>query len=175
MGAQGFEPKIEAFRKISSISVKQRYLAETKEIIMGDYTNEVSIISTLLRNIIDELNKLQSGAQSLTTTQKNLGISQPKIEQKRMKKDLEDPILGPQVARQPALLMQSMQPAPAAPTGEQGTMQIGNPEGTPGSDGKSLPNTPNQNKTTASPNGAVAANNQRAGGASAIPVNPIVP
>ena len=174
-------PKIKRWQKAlrslnkNILVLLEKYWPETKEIIMGDYTNEVSIISTLLRNIIDELNKLQSGAQSLTTTQKNLGISQPKIEQKRMKKDLEDPILGPQVARQPALLMQSMQPAPAAPTGEQGTMQIGNPEGTPGSDGKSLPNTPNQNKTTASPNGAVAANNQRAGGASAIPVNPIVP
>jgi len=175
-------PKIKRWQKAlrslnkNILILLEKYWPETKDIIIGDYTNEVSIISTLLRNIIDELNKLQSGAQSLTTTQKNLGVPQPKIEQKRMKKDLSDPILGPQVARQPALLMAAIQPPPAPPSGEQGTMQFANPEGqgTPGSEGNQMPNTPNQNKTTASPAGAVAANNQRAGGAAAIPVNPIV-
>lgn len=134
------------------------YWPETKEIIMGDYTNEVSIISTLLRNIIDELNKLQSGVQSLSTTQKNIGVPQPKIEQKRMKKDLSDPLLGPQIARQPGLL------------------NIQGPETQPGAvgeDGNQLPAAPNQVGTAASPEGALAALNQRAGGGAAIPVNPI--
>jgi hypothetical protein len=136
------------------------YYPETKEIIMGDYTNEVSIISTLLRNIIDELNKLQAGVQSLTTTQKNLGIPQPKIEQKRMKADLADPVLGPQVARQPGLL------------------QMNNPEAsmppTEGENGGGMFPSPNQAGTSASPEGAIAGNNQRAAaGATPAPaVNP---
>ena len=136
------------------------YFPETKEIIMGDYTNEVSIISTLLRNIIDELNKLQSGVQSLTTTQKNLGIPQPKIEQKRMKQDLADPVLGPQTARQPGLL------------------QIQNPESamppTEGEGGSGLPPSPNQAGASASAGGAIAGANQRAAGG-AIPAAAITP
>jgi len=138
----------------------EKYWPETKEIIMGDYTNEVSIISTLLRNIIDELNKLQSGVQSLSTTQKNIGIPQPKIEQKKMKKDLGDPMLGPQIARQPGLL-QVQSPESMAPS--------------MGSDGNQLPQVPNQASTPASAEGAIAAGNQRAGGGAPVPVNPITP
>jgi len=131
---------------------------ETEEIIMGDYSNEVSIISTLLRNIIDELNKLQSGIQSLTTTQKNVGIPQPKIEQKVMKKDLRDPVLGPQHARQPGMLMTQIQ-SPEAGV-----------EGTPGSEGQqNTPGTPNQGNTVAGPEGAAVAANQRASGGAAPP------
>jgi hypothetical protein len=137
----------------------EKYWPQSKQIIMGDYTNEVSIISTVLRNIVDEINKLQSGTQSLTTTQKNLGIPQPKIEQKRMKKDLSDPILGPQFARQPGILQQTQM---SSPEGEPGT---------PGSEGQGLPNVPNQGGARgASPEGSVTANNQRAGGAAPVPV-----
>jgi len=129
---------------------------ETKEIIMEDYNNEITLVSTLLRNIIDEINKFQSGLQSLTTTQKNLGIPQPKIEQKRMKKDLADPVLGPQTARQPGMLQ----------------TQIQNPEGSmEGSgEGEGLPSTPNQGHTAAGQEGAVVAENQRAAGAAPSPV-----
>jgi len=141
------------------LKLLELYWPETKEVVMSDYTNEVNIISTLLRNIVDELNKLQSSTQSLTTTMKNLGIPQPKIEQKRMKMDLMDPVLGPQIARQPGLLAQSM--------------QMMNPQegegGTPGSDGNGLPNTPNQGFTRTSPDGAVAAGNQQASGAAPTP------
>ena len=159
-------PKIKryqkALRELNSniLRLLEIYYPETKEIIMGDYNSEVNIISTLLRNIIDELNKMQSGVQSLTTTQKNLGIPQPKIEQKRMKQDLMDPVLGPQTARQPGLL------------------QINNPESavppTEGEGGGGLPSSPNQAGTSASPEGAIAGANQRAaGGASPAPaVNP---
>ena len=132
----------------------ERYFPETKMVIMGDYTSEVSVISTLLRNIIDELNKMQSGVQSLTTTQKNLGIPQPKIEQKRMKKDLMDPLLGPQTARQPGLL----------------NVQMQNPEGSDvPEEGEGLPGTPNQGGTEAGPEGAVRGANQRASGAAPPP------
>jgi len=136
------------------------YYPETKEIIMGDYNNEVNIISTLLRNIIDELNKLQSGVQSLTTTQKNLGIPQPKIEQKRMKRDLSDPILGPQTARQPGLLQMNNPEASMPPTEGEG--------------GAGLPASPNQAGASASPEGAIAGANQRAA-AGAMPAPAITP
>ena len=140
----------------------EKYWPETKEVIMGDYSSEVSIISTLLRNIIDELNKLQSGVQSLTTTQTNIGINQPKIEQKRMKRDLMDPILGPQTARQPGILQVTMQSQEQEP-------------GAVGEDGQQLPPSPNQGGTTAGPEGAVAGANQRAGGGAPVPTHPITP
>jgi len=159
-------PKIKRYQKAlrslnrNIFKLLEIYYPETKEIIMGDYVNEVSIISTLLRNIIDELNKMQSGVQSLTTTQKNLGIPQPKIEQKRMKQDLSDPVLGPQTARQPGLL----------------NVQLQNPESsmppTEGSEGGGLPSVPNQGGTSASPGGSIAGANQRAAGG-AMPVNAI--
>jgi len=144
---------------VNIFKLLEKYWPETKEIIMGDYTNEVSIISTLLRNIIDELNKLQSGVQSLTTTQKNLGIPQPKIEQKRMKRDLKDPLLGPQIARQPGILLQP-------PPEEQ--------QGTPGSNDQGLGPAPG-NQTSAGQEGAVNMANQHATGGAAVPVNPITP
>ena len=137
------------------LKLMELYWPETKEVIMGDYSSKVSIISTLLRNIIDELNKMQAGVQSLTTTQRNLGIPQPKIEQKVMRRDLSDPILGPQTARQPGLLrIQS-------PEGQQGT---------PGSNGEqNLPPAPNQTGVASSQEAALAAANQQAGGAAPIP------
>lgn len=152
-------PKIKRFQKaLRSLNknifvLLERYYPETKDIIAGDYNSEVNIISTLLRNIIDELNKLQSGVQSLTTTQKNLGIPQPKIEQKRMKQDLMDPILGPQTARQPGLL---------APPPE----SVSQP--TPGSNGGGLPPAPG-NQPMVGQAGAVAAGNQQTGAAAAVP------
>lgn len=176
-------PKIKRWQKAlrslnrNILKLYEKYWPETKVIIMGDYNNKVSIISTLLRNIIDELNKLQSGVQSLTTTQTNVGIPQPKIEQKRMKRDLADPVLGPQFARQPALLPQQQPPAAPQLPGGMPNAQMTNPEGavSTSSDGTQLPNVPNQNKTTASPSGSVAASNQRASGGAAIPVNSIIP
>lgn len=153
-------PRIKRYQKAlrslnrNILKLIEIYWPETKDIIGGDYTNEVNIISTLLRNIIDELNKLQSGVQSLTTTQKNIGVPQPKIEQKRMRKDLSDPILGPQVARQPGLL------------------QIQSPEqepGATGSDGNQLPSAPNQAAVPSSANGSVTAGNQRAAQGAPVP------
>ena len=152
-------PRIKRYQKAlrslnkNIFKLMERYWPETKEIIMGDYMSEVNIISTLLRNIVDELNKLQAGVQSLTTTQKNLGIPQPKIEQKRMRKDLMDPVLGPQTARQPGLLMQP------GPEGQPGT---------PGSNDQGMPPVPG-NQISVGQQGAVAMANQQAGGAAATP------
>lgn len=142
------------------LKLTELYWPDMKEICMGDYTNEVTIVSTILRNIIDELNKFQSSVQSLTTTQRNLGIPQPRIEQKIMKRDLADPVLGPQIARQPALLAPQIQ-------GGEGT------SGTPGSNGETgLPSAPNQTGTTSSPQGAVNMANQQSNAAPVPTVNP---
>jgi len=156
-------PRIKRYQKAlrslnkNIFKLMETYWPETKEIIMGDYSSEVNIISTLLRNIVDELNKLQAGVQSLTTTQTSLGIPQPKIEQKRMRRDLMDPILGPQIARQPGILMQT------SPEGQPGT---------PGSNDQGLPPSPG-NQISVGQQGAVAmANQQAAGGATTPQVTP---
>lgn len=155
-------PKIKRYQKsLRSLNknifrLMERYWPETKQIIMGDYNSEVSIVSTLLRNIVDELNKLQAGVQSLITTQKNLGIPQPKIEQKKMKKDLMDQILGPQIARQPGLLIHQ------GPEGEQAT---------PGSNGQGMPPAPG-NQISVGQQGAVNMANQQASNAAVPQVNP---
>lgn len=125
------------------------YFPVTKKIIMGDYRNKVYLPTTLLRNIIDTINKFQSGLISQDTAMREAGVAQPKMEQKLMKKNLMDPILGPQTARQPSLL----------PRLTEGQNQGGeNPMPQPG------------NQPAASQAGAVAAGNQQASGAAPTPV-----
>jgi hypothetical protein len=125
------------------------YYPETKKIIMGDYRNEVFMPATLLRNIVDTINKLQSGIISQDTAMREAGVAQPNLEKKLMKKDLTDPILGPQIARQPALL----------PRLSEGQNQPGEtPMPAPG------------NQPGASQGGAVASVNQSASGAAPVPV-----
>jgi hypothetical protein len=80
------------------------YYPETKGIIGKDYRNQVFIPSTLLRNIVDTINKLQAGLISQDTAMREAGVNQPALERKIMRRDLEDPVIGPQVARQPSLL-----------------------------------------------------------------------
>lgn len=124
------------------------YFPETKAIIEGDYRNKVHLPTTLLRNIIDTINKFQSGLISQETAMREAGVSQPKLEKKLMKKDLLDPVLGPQVARQPSLL-------PRLSEGQNGGGE--NPIPAPG------------NAPGASQTGAVAANNQQGSGAAPVP------
>ena len=147
-------PRIKRFR--SSLQTLNRnilrlyelYFPETKLVIGGDYRNNVYLPATLLRNIIDTINKFQSGLISQDTAMREAGVSQPKLEQKLMRKGLMDPILGPQIARQPALL----------PRLSEGQNQPGqNPMPAPG------------NQPGASAAGAVAANNQQASGAAPTP------
>ncbi len=124
------------------------YFPETKKIIEGDYRNEVYLPTTLIRNIVDTINKFQSGLISQTTAMREAGVAQPKLERKMMAKDLEDPVLGPQVARQPSLLPQ-LQP-------DQNT-QGEQPIPAPG------------NAPAAGQEGAVNSNNQKASGAASVP------
>ncbi len=130
------------------LKLYELYFPETKKIIEGDYRNEVNLPTTLIRNIVDTINKFQAGIISQTTAMREAGVAQPKLERKMMAKDLEDPVLGPQVARQPSLLPQL----------QQDQNQPGdNPNPAPG------------NAPAASQEGAVAANNQQASGAAKTP------
>lgn len=86
------------------LKLYEMYYPETKQIIEGDYRNEVFLPTTLLRNIVDTINKFQSGLISQDTAMREAGVAQPNLERRVMKRDLMDPILGPQVARQPQLL-----------------------------------------------------------------------
>ena len=143
-------PRIKRFRtelqEMNSdiLKLAEQYFPQTKLFIDGDYRNKVYLPVTLLRNIVDTINKLQSGIISQETAMREAGVQQPKMEKKLMIKDLQDPVLGPQIARQPALL-------PRLNEGEnQGGEQ---PIPGPG------------NAPSASQSGAIAANAQQASGA----------
>ena len=103
-------PRIKRFRKelqemnTDILKLAEIYFPDTKIFIDGDYRNKVYLPITLLRNIVDTINKLQSGIISQETAMREAGVQQPKMEKKLMAKDLMDPVLGPQIARQPSLL-----------------------------------------------------------------------
>ena len=100
-----FRSSLQSLNK-NILKLMEIYYPETKAIINGDYRNEVHLPATLLRNIVDTINKFQSGLISQTTAMREAGVAQPKLERKMMAKDLADPVFGPQVARQPQLLPQ---------------------------------------------------------------------
>lgn len=87
----------------------QNHVPGAKDVIGDWFKTDVFIASVLLRNVSDEINKFQSKIQSLTTTQKNVGIQSPTEEQNLMKSELEDPILATEIAKQPGLLHQIIQ------------------------------------------------------------------
>lgn len=148
-------PRMKRFRSClqemnsNILKLYEQYFPETKIIIEGDYRNKVYLPATILRNIVDTINKLQSGIISQETAMREAGVQQPKLEKKLMKKDLMDPVLGPQVARQPALL----------PRLSEGQNQPGE-----------MPIPQAGNQPSASQGGAVAAGAQQAGGAAPTPV-----
>lgn len=130
------------------LKLMEIYYPETRAIIKGDHRNKVYLPSTLLRNIVDTINKFQSGLISQDTAMREAGVSQPNLEKKVMRRDLEDPVLGPQVARQPSLL-----PRLSEGQNQPGQSPMAAPGSTPG----------------ASQAGAVAAGNQQASGAAPVP------
>lgn len=131
------------------LKLMEIYFPDSKKIIQGDYRNKVYLPTTLLRNIVDTINKFQSGLISQDTAMREAGVSQPNLEKKIMRKDLEDPIIGPQVARQPSLLP-----------------QLSEGENQPGSSPIPAPG----NAPAAGQAGAVASNNQQSSGAAPVPV-----
>ncbi len=147
-------PRIKRFRKelqdmnSDILKLAEIYFPDTKLFINGDYRNKIYLALTLLRNIVDTINKLQSGIISQDTAMREAGVQQPGLEKKLMIKDLQDPVLGPQVARQPQLLPQLTEGQNAPGT---------TPMPSPG------------NHPSASPDGAVIASSQRASGAAPVP------
>jgi hypothetical protein len=99
---------IKAFKELNKqiLFLAERYVPQANLLIGGYYKTDVFISSVLLRSVSDEINKFQAKVQSLTTTQKNVGIQNPSEEQKLMKEELEDPILATEIAKQPGLLHQ---------------------------------------------------------------------
>lgn len=97
-----------AFKGInrSILYFAEKYIPDAKLIIGGNYNTDVFISSVLLRSVSDEISKFQAKVQSLTTTQKNVGINNPSEEQKLMKEELQDEILATEIAKQPGLLHQ---------------------------------------------------------------------
>lgn len=105
----------------------EKKIPNAKKLIDGNFNTQVFISSVLLRDVTEEINKFNHKIQSLTTTQKNLGINSPSEEQKLMKEELKDPILMAEIARQPGLLQQIIQDSLAqAFASQQGSSE--NPE-----------------------------------------------
>lgn len=124
------------------------YFPETEAIIQKKYRNEVYIAATMFRNITDTLNKFQGGLISHETAMKEAGVKLPNEERKLMRKDLQDPVLGPQVARQPQLLPQL----------SEGQNQPGDQPA------------PGPGNLQSSPEGMAASMNQHASGAAPVPM-----
>lgn len=96
----------------------EQHVEGAAEIIGGWYKTDVFISSVLLRSVTDEINKFNAKIQSLTTTQQNVGISNPSEEQKLMKEELQDEILATEISKQPALLHQILAERTAAAQAE---------------------------------------------------------
>lgn len=99
---------IRAFKELNKTILfhAEKHVPEASKIIDGFYQTDVFISSVLLRSVVDEISKFQAKVQSLTTTQKNVGINNPSEEQKLMKEELQDEILATEIAKQPGLLHQ---------------------------------------------------------------------
>lgn len=99
---------MKAFKDLNKtiLFLAEIYIPNAKLLIGGNYKTDVFISSVLLRSVADEISKFQAKTQSLTTTQKNIGINNPSEEQKLMKEELQDPILATEIAKQPGLLHQ---------------------------------------------------------------------
>lgn len=99
---------IRAFKELNKTIMfhAEKHVPNAEKIIDGFYNTDVFISSVLLRSVVDEISKFQAKVQSLTTTQKNVGINNPSEEQKLMKEELQDEILATEIAKQPGLLHQ---------------------------------------------------------------------
>lgn len=151
----------------------EKKIPNGKELIDGNYRTEVFISSVLLRDVTEEINKFNAKLQSMTTTQKNLGIPSPNEEQKLMKEELKDPIFSVEIARQPGLLQQVIQmeiqnAMQQMGGGEQNPEQpiLGSGEGEPA--GSQPAATPQQRNARSTPEGEARAQGQRNTGAPAV-------
>src|SRR3990167_4513062 len=99
---------VRAFKELnkSILFLAENHIPNARILIDGFYKTDVFVSSVLLRSVVDEISKFQAKVQSLTTTQHNVGISNPSEEQKLMKEELQDEILATEIAKQPGLLHQ---------------------------------------------------------------------
>ena len=145
----------------------ETHITNAKILIDGYYKTDVFISSVLLRSVVDEISKFQSKVQSLTTTQHNVGISNPSEEQKLMKEELLDPILATEIAKQPGLLQQiiqsQIQAAGGGVAGQPSPIQDEDAE-----EGEGAPPTAGV-ASPVSPKGAIAASAARSGGVAVAP------
>lgn len=156
----------------------ENHIPNAKLLIGGFYKTDVFISSVLLRSVVDEISKFQAKVQSLTTTQHNVGISNPSEEQKLMKEELQDEILATEIAKQPGLLHQILAERIAAMNQSTGGAVTG--AGMGGINGQPPPMT-NDEETAAgvppaagvaspmSPKGAIAAAAAKQGGVAVAP------
>lgn len=157
---------VRAFKELNKTILfhAEQNIPDAKFLIGGYYKTDVFVSSVLLRSVVDEISKFQAKVQSLTTTQHNVGISNPSEEQKLMKEELQDDILATEIAKQPGLLhqiiaeqrMMAAQGAPGAvaPEGAEGET------GAPPAAGVASP---------MSAKGAIAGNAARSGGVAVAP------
>lgn len=147
------------------LMLAEKKITGAKELISGNYATDVFISSVLLRDTTEEINKFNMKLQSMTTTQKNLGIPAPSEEQKLMKQEWQDPLIMAEIARQPALLMQIIQGAVQEQLGANADQALlGQGEGEPSEEQPA--SAPQQRGVrTSSPEGEVNARTQRETGA----------
>lgn len=121
-----------AFKELNKqiLFLAELYIPRANLIINGNYNTDVFISSVLMRSVTDELNKFNARTQSLTTTQKNIGIANPSEEQKLMKEELQDELLFAEIAKQPGLIMQVIAAAREAAAAQAAPAQA------PGMDGR---------------------------------------
>lgn len=173
----------EAFKHLNMqvLFLAEKYIPNAKLLINGFYKTDVFISSVLLRSVADEINKFQSKIQSLTTTQHNVGISNPSEEQKLMKQELQDEILATEIARQPGLLHQIMAERIAQMNQASGGMMseagLGGINGAPSAIAAEGDNVPGENPSPirgvaspTSPQGAIEKMAARGGAPSKVPV-----
>ena len=169
---------VRAFKELnkSILFHAERYIPDAKMLIDGYYKTDVFISSVLLRSVVDEISKFQAKVQSLTTTQKNVGINNPSEEQKLMKEELQDEILATEIAKQPGLLHQILADRVAQMNGTGGMSGAGQS----GINGAPAPITSDEDSAAGVPpaagvaspvsaRGAIAGNAARQGGVAVKP------
>ncbi len=152
-----------ALKKLNAniLRLVEIYVPSAKKLIQGYYRTDIFFPAVLIRNITEEINKLNMKVQSLYTTQKNVGIPSPKEEQKIQKREWEDMGLAIEISRNPQmrLQIQGMVAEEIRQQGAGGGPQLTEGEGGAGTEKEeslpaSAPKTPQQ--APSSPEGAVS-------------------
>lgn len=87
----------------NTLRLVEIYVDGGKALVDGHYDCDIFFPGTLIRNVTEELNKMNLKVQSQYTTMKNIGIASPKDEQEMMKKEYSDDSLVIELSRSPQL------------------------------------------------------------------------